>query len=231
MLRLIHGDNNLASFQALEAITKDFSELAVSRLEGRGLSLEQVKEALETPSMDGRRLVVIEDLSLARSQSLLAELKKYLTDLPAESELVLYERKLLPPESPLLTLTKKVQGFPKTGGLSVFAWADEVGQRNLAASFSGWQKLVDSGEEPEYLFLMLVRQFRLLLLLKLGEKPKVPEFVRQKLLPQLKDWTVPELKAAYQELLTIDRNNKKGMMPLSVGVPYFLSLVGRVKNV
>ncbi len=222
MVRLIHGDATLPSFNELKKILDQYDELSVTRLDGSSVDPKAVREAVETPSFTGKRLVVIEDLSRNRSQSNVTEIKKYLTEVPAGSEVVLYERKQLPPESALLSITKNVKTFAERGGLSVFDWADQVGSRKLALSLTGWEKLIKSGEEPEYLLLMLVRQFRLLLIMKNGERPKVPEFVERKMQGQLRYWADRDLKAVYGRLLKMDLENKNGTTPLEVSVPALL---------
>lgn len=226
MSTLIHG-SNLPAFRALKEVLDTYDELSVSRLTGSELSLKDLKEALLTPALIGKRLVVVEDLSRNRSQAVAAEIKKYLYQFPQETELIFYERRSLPPESPLLNLTKKIKYFPEPKGQSVFEWADSVGARQLGPSLSGWQERMATGEEPEYLLLMLVRQFRLLLLLAAGEDPKVPPFVKSKLSSQVKFWRGEELKRAYQELWRIDRENKTGVVPLEISLPAFLTAVSR----
>lgn len=225
MITVIHGSDTASSFAALKKIIDDTDEFSLTRLNGADLELKNLKEALETSSFTGSRTVVIEDLGRNRSSSLVTSFKKYLETLP-ESSLIIYERRLLPPESPILSLSKDVKNFSKTDGLNVFDWADQVGKRNLSGSLSGWEKLISSGEEPDYLFLMLVRQFRLLILLKKGEHPKIPEFVRAKLLGQLRFWSEEDLKIIYRRLLHIDRENKAGVTPLEVSVPGLLSTSG-----
>lgn len=227
MITLIHGNDQLASFVAFKKILDTSDELSQTRLVGAELDLKTIKEALETPSFTGPRLVIVEDLSRNKSSNFFKELKNYLQDIPNEVNLVIYERKLLPPESPVLGLSKNIKTFSVSGGLNVFEWADQVGRRDLKGSLMGWEKLTMSGEEPDYLFLMLVRQFRLLLLLKKGSKLKVPEFVESKLRSQLKWWGEGDLETSFRRLLTIDRENKAGIAPLEVTVPTFLITTGR----
>lgn len=227
MITLIHGNDQVACFAAFKKILDTSDELSQTRLVGAELDLKTIKEALETPSFTGSRLVIIEDLSRNRSPNFFQELKIYLPNLPDEVNLVIYERKTLPPESPVLGLSKNIKNFTVRGGLNVFEWADLVGRRDLKGSLLGWEKLTRSGEEPDYLFLMLVRQFRLLLLLKKGARPRVPEFVEAKLRGQLKWWGEGDLETSFRRLLTIDRENKTGIAPLEVTVPTFLISTGR----
>lgn len=223
MVTIIHGSNSLLTYQALKKFLDQYDELSVTRLAGKDSDLNSIKNAIETPSFTGQRLVIIEDLNSNRSPTLIKELKKYLADLPKDSEVVIYERKLLPPESSVLSLTNKIQAFAGPKGLNVFDWADSVGSRQLVKSLKGWEGLVTSGEEEEYLFLMLIRQFRLLLLVSYNEKPKVPDFVLNKLKSQVKLWTMDELKNVYARLLEIDHQNKTGQAGLSVTAPSLLA--------
>jgi DNA polymerase III delta subunit len=140
---------------------------------------------------------------------------------------VIYERKLLPPDSPLLTLPAKIQAFPLAVGINIFAWGDQVGQRQVGPALKSWQKLREAGEDEEYLFLMLVRQFRLLILTKRGHSPKGPDFVREKIAAQARLWSEEELRSVYRKLLEIDRRHKTGLAALEVGMTELLSLIGK----
>lgn len=229
MISLIHGSNGLASFRALEQIKNKFDELSITKLAGSGLDLNDLKEAVETPSFSGPRLVIVEDLNQNRSPSLLKELATYLKKVPPDAELVIYERKLLAPDSGLLSLPVKIQAFPQASGVNVFAWGDSVGGRQPGPAIKGWQKLIESGEDEEYLFLMIVRQFRLLVLAKSGHPPKGPDFVREKIAAQSRLWSEAELRSVYRKLLEIDRRHKTGAASLEVGMTELLSLIGKVK--
>jgi DNA polymerase III delta subunit len=227
MVTIIHGANSLNSYTALKKFLDSYDELSVTRLVGKDSDINLIKEAVETPSFTGKRLVIIEDLSSNRSQTLIKELKKYFAKLPQDSEVVIYERKILPPESSILSLATKIQAFAGPKGLNVFDWADSVGSRRLIQSIKGWQDLISSGEDAEYLFAMLIRQFRLLILLDHGEKPKVPDFVLNKLALQAKLWTTDELKNVYSTLLNLDYLNKTGQLSLDIGVISLLSELGK----
>jgi DNA polymerase III delta subunit len=228
MVTLIHGSNSLSSYAALKKITDQYDELSVSNLNGKNSNFTDIKFTIETPSFYGSRLVIIDDLSGNRSPSLLRDLKKYFTELSKNSEVLIYERKLLPPESPVLGLTTKIQVFAGPKGLNIFDWADSVGFRKLAPSLTGWESLVISGEDPEYLFAMLIRQFRLLILLSNGERPKVPDFVSNKLARQIKLWGFDELENVYSRLLELDDLNKTGQLNLEIGVTSLLSEIGKL---
>lgn len=228
MVVILHGGDTLASFQELKKRTAGFDELSVTRIDGATADFYQIKEALETPSFTGHRAVIVEDLSRNRSQSVVTDLKKYLAK--EDLDLIIYERRELPPESPILDLGREVRHFPVPAGLNVFAWADLVGKRNIPAAIVMWEALLRSGEEEEYLYLMLVRQFRLLLLLNLGELVKVPEFVEGKLRGQLRFWSERELRLIYAKLLELDRLNKTGQAELETMMITFLVSLNLVSS-
>ena len=74
------------------------------------------------------------------------------------------------------------------------------------------------------MFLMLVRQFRLMLLarwaMEIGEDPiasmNVPPFVARKVSAQSQQFTTSELKGIYQRFLDLDVSVKRGEADLSL---------------
>lgn len=68
--------------------------------------------------------------------------------------------------------------------------------------------------EAGFLFLMLVRQIRLLILAKdLALSPKTPSWQKGKLENQAKDFSMEQLTALYQKLLEIDFQQKTSATP------------------
>jgi len=69
MITLIHGASSLNSYNALKKFLDAYDELSVTRLSGKDADINQIKEAIETPSFTGQRLVIIEDLNSNRSST------------------------------------------------------------------------------------------------------------------------------------------------------------------
>lgn len=108
---------------------------------------------------------------------------------------------------------------------NIFDLVDALGNRQAARAAELFQKKINEGVDPFYLFSMFIRQFRLLLqtrsLLDSGERPagiaeqlKQRPFVADKLARQARNFTLPQLEQIYGRLLEIDVDVKTGKADL-----------------
>ena len=110
---------------------------------------------------------------------------------------------------------------PSHGHLDIFSVVDKLG--DTQGTLPRLQRLLED-QDPAYVFLMLVRQFRLMILarraIEIGEDPiksmKVPPFVVKKVSAQSRQFTSAELKGIYQRLLDLDVSVKRGEADLSL---------------
>ena len=110
---------------------------------------------------------------------------------------------------------------PSHGHLDIFSVVDKLGDKQ--GSLPRLQRLLED-QDPAYVFLMMVRQFRLMILARraidIGEDPiksmKVPPFVVKKVSAQSRQFTSAELKGIYQRLLDLDVSVKRGEADLSL---------------
>ncbi len=110
---------------------------------------------------------------------------------------------------------------PSHGHLDIFSVVDKLG--DVQGTLPRLQRLLED-QDPAYVFLMLVRQFRLMILarraIEIGEDPiksmKVPPFVVKKVSAQSRQFTSAELKGIYQRLLDLDVSVKRGEADLSL---------------
>jgi len=124
-----------------------------------------------------------------------------------------------------------VEGLTPAGGqLDIFAVVDKVGHSQ--GTLPRLQRLLED-QDPAYVFLMLVRQFRLMILarraIELGQDPitsmNMPPFVVRKVSAQSKRFTSSELKSIYLRLLDLDVTVKRGEADLSLDLlPLIASL-------
>jgi DNA polymerase-3 subunit delta len=107
----------------------------------------------------------------------------------------------------------------------IFDLVDALGGRQSASAAELFQKKINEGADPFYLFAMFVRQFRLLIqvksLLEAGERPagiaqqmKLRSFMAEKLARQAREFTLPQLGQIYHRLLEIDVDVKTGRADL-----------------
>ena len=119
---------------------------------------------------------------------------------------------------------------PARGQLDIFSVVDKLG--DTQGMLPRLQRLLED-QDPAYVFLMLVRQFRLMILargaIEVGEDPvtslKVPPFVARKVSAQSQQFTTSELRSIYQRLLDLDVSVKRGEADLALDlVPLVASL-------
>jgi DNA polymerase-3 subunit delta len=112
----------------------------------------------------------------------------------------------------------------------VFAMVDAVGGRDGAKAMRTMQNLL-AEEDPRYVFTMVVRQFRLLLLARdaldrglaprqvLTESPyRLPGFVADKVGRQALGFSFKQLADIYRELLALDVASKSGRAEITLGL-------------
>ena len=103
---------------------------------------------------------------------------------------------------------------------SIFDMVDALGQRDGKRALALLNRLLET-EDVLGLFGMVVRQFRLLLLTRAGLDAGLPEqeiarqariqpFVLKKIIPQARQFTLPDLEAVYHRLVDLDREMKTG---------------------
>jgi DNA polymerase-3 subunit delta len=112
----------------------------------------------------------------------------------------------------------------------VFGMVDAIGGRQGSKAMRTMQHLL-AEEDPRYVFTMIVRQFRLLLLARdavdhglspqqvLAESPhRLPSFVADKVGRQALGFSLEQLSEIYRELLALDIASKSGRADLTLGL-------------
>jgi DNA polymerase-3 subunit delta len=123
---------------------------------------------------------------------------------------------------------------PARGQSDIFAMVDALGQRDGRRAMRHLHHLLDL-EEPRYIFSMVVRQFRLLLLareaLDAGHSPRerltVPAFVADKVAAQAVNFPMDRLESIYHDLLEIDVDSKRGRGDLDVALDTLVATLAR----
>jgi DNA polymerase-3 subunit delta len=114
---------------------------------------------------------------------------------------------------------------------SVFTLVDAVGARDRRAAIESLRLLLDAGEAPIYLLVMLARQIRLLLLANeamsrgndVGAALKAAPWVARKIAQQAGSFNVERCRAAYGKLVATDLAIKTGQVDERVGVELLVS--------
>lgn len=108
---------------------------------------------------------------------------------------------------------------------SIFLLTDQLAQKNHAGALQTLRGLQEQGEDPAFIFAMIVRQFRLILELKalseqnlppamMARKMGVHPFVVSSSLRFTKNFTFEQLRHKMAGFLELDRRLKTGLIPL-----------------
>lgn len=118
---------------------------------------------------------------------------------------------------------------PYSAETSIFDMVDALGNRNGRAATLLFQKLLNEGADPFYLFSMFTRQFRLLIQVRecLDSNMKPPDiaktvgmhpFVAGKMSKQARSFSLDQLEAIYAHLLDIDVQVKTGQTEMTTAL-------------
>jgi DNA polymerase-3 subunit delta len=105
----------------------------------------------------------------------------------------------------------------------IFDAVDALGRRDGVTAAELLHNLLDHGNDPRYLFAMIVRQFRLLIQIKelshetfdvptIAKRIKLHPYPARKLYAQARNFTLEQLEYVYRHLLEIDVQVKTGQI-------------------
>ena len=125
---------------------------------------------------------------------------------------------------------------PDSSQADIFAMVDALGMRDGEKASLLLQRLLEQ-QEHGYIFAMVIRQFRLLLLVreildeggggdelaaKLGFL-RVKKWMSRKLIPQARRFSLPVLEEIFHRLLNLDEDVKSGLIPVDLALQIFVS--------
>ena len=215
MFTILHGDNLLASRKALEAMKKTAEKKEVISFDGKKVTLTDLKQALEARSLFGQeKLVIVENLISNKKKQTTKNKKQnkvfeYLKNLEFDVDLILWEKKKVDGRTLTPFKNAKVQLF-QTPAI-IFKFLESIQPDNQESMLSLFGNCVKTGP-VELIFYMIVRQFRLLILVKdLGkEGVRMAPWQYAKLTNQANWFTLEKLLKIYKKLLQVDLEQKTG---------------------
>ncbi len=222
---IIHGENLLESRKALQIHIDSFltQNFTIERLDAKNLTQAILEETLGKQSLFAtERVIIIEGLhSLQTSKQ-----KNTLITMVSESseEIILWEKRSLTKTMLKKFSRAKEQSFPISK--KMFAWLDSLGSSDTRKKHQLLKETLD--QEDEYLaFIMLIRQIRLLILVKeTGSAPGAP-FMVGKLSSQAKKFTLKELLNLHQILAQMDRAMKTSRLAGTLSLQLDLLTIAR----
>ncbi len=127
---------------------------------------------------------------------------------------------------------------PYAAPISLFELTEALGRRDGRRALAALHRLLSEGEHPLGLFGMIVRQFRLMLLLKeqlewgltvaeAGNLLGLHPYAARKIAESAAGFSLPQLEAFYRSLAELDVAIKTGQIPDVVALETFIVSVGR----
>lgn len=118
---------------------------------------------------------------------------------------------------------------------NIFNVVDAIISKNSKQVFSLIEEQYNKGEDSQYIFSMLLRQFKIMIQIQdaltrapqeredvLAKKMAIHPFVFKKTLPLLRKYSLGELKSLYESLLEIDIKTKTGQGDQSLMLDFFI---------
>jgi DNA polymerase III delta subunit len=216
MITILYGEQTIASRNKLVELVQEHKNAGreVERLEAKRIDRATLETALTSQDLFGsERVIVIEGLHSLPTSTKKNELIAYIAK--SDATVILWEQRDLTP-----TMLKQ---FPGSAAVqfkltkSTFAWLDSLGgdgkQRDRAVQLFH-QALHE--EDVQFLFIMLIRQIRLLIQAKDNGVIKGPPFMISKLKKQTSSFNLDQLLQTHRQLLEIDLKQKTSSNSLTL---------------
>lgn len=216
MMTIIHGENTILSRNKLVDLLNQKKQKAkhIHRLDAKELTEAELETILGESDLFGtQKIVVIEGLhSLPKSTK-----QKNLLKMCAQSqthEIILWEKREL-------TATM-LKGFPNAeifgfkASKTLFTWLDSLGKKDDESKKIKLLQEAITSDGEYFCFIMLIRQLRMLIQAKTGEKIGGAPFMIAKLQKQAQQFSIEQLLRLYKQLLTFDYAQKTSKNILSM---------------
>lgn len=229
MITIIHGDDIVASRKKLTTLRDGAGGVEVFRFEGDSTNVTDIIQVFEAQALFGeKKLIVLEKFIETKNKELITSILNHIRK-SLIHDVIFWEAKEIKKE--LLSL------FPKQASLFffkqeqlLFQFLDSIRPGNAKQMIGLFHKVLQR-ENPELVFYMLVRQFRLLLATTFGssitETKRLAPWQRSKFERQAGLFSKDQLVNFYKKLFQLEREVKTGQnaLPLASSVDLFLASI------
>jgi DNA polymerase III delta subunit len=214
---IIHGEDKALSYKKLIEVTDELKkkDLEIFTYDVSELEITSFRQQISSTSLFGTiKCIVIKNL-LGTTKSKIKDQIIALISTAEDQEIILYETKDLSATALKPFPQAKVEHF-KVNPL-IFKFLDTLRPQNRKQINFGWQKMLEEGIEPEFIFAMLTRQVRLLIQAKSGPSYlKLGPYPLRLITSQASSFTLDQLLNLHKELYQIDLKIKTGASPVTI---------------
>jgi len=208
---ILHGEDANKSYGRLTILTEDLKskQIEVISQDASEIDITNLRQEIGSAGLFGStKCFVIKNLLSGTKSKNKDKLIEVLSQ-DTEHQIILWENKGLS-----ATILKK---FPKatiesfTISPVIFKFLDSLRPNNTKNILQSWKKLLEEGTEAEFVFAMLVRQFKLLIEAKSGPAYiKLAPYPLRLITQQATYFSLDHLLDLYQRLYEIDCKIKTG---------------------
>jgi DNA polymerase III delta subunit len=215
MYYLLHGDYHLTSrnflVNLIDQAKKNNKEII--QIDGKKTDLNQLIQACQSQSLFGNeKLVIIENLFSRQKSKELKSILEWVKKISADIDLIFWESKkigkILQRNLPVKATVKEF----KTPAI-IFKLVEQINPQNKKLALQTLEQALQS-QPAEFIFAMIVRQIKILILVKNNEKVAGAPWMIGKFKKQAESFSLDQLLTTYQKLFTIDRHIKTGQIPM-----------------
>jgi DNA polymerase III delta subunit len=226
MITVIHGDDTASSRGLLHSLKEKSPDSPV--LKGSSVDLTSLAQLFESDNLFGSSTTIfIEDLLTSKKQSSDQDaILSYLNKHSEENIIYIWEGKEVTKTvlNKLQHVASRLYKLPQ----SLFQFLDSISPQSKKGSLLLFHRTIATAE-PELVFFMLIRHFRLLLALSkeeaaIDEVKRMSPWQKTKIKKQAASFSQEALKKHHRQLHEIDHSHKTGASPypLSTSIDIFL---------
>jgi DNA polymerase III delta subunit len=215
---IIHGDDIAQSRKILNEEKSKITSVEFISLDANKSTYTDIIYANEAISiLAEEKIILIENLLTGRKSNEKSKIIDYLRYIKPTNSIIIYENRQIDKKS----LTKY---FPSAKIIScsypqvLFKFLDSIGNTDSSRLVQLFHAVLFE-KEAELVYVMLIRQFRLLIIAQdLGGKglSEMAPWQAMKFERQAKYFTLPKLISLYRKLVSIDMKIKTGITPYNV---------------
>jgi len=222
---IIHGDDTVSSYRRLSEIINTLKNSHDDFIikDASDLNVTDLRQATQPTNLFGHKQNLIIKNLLGGNKG---KQKVAITDVLSQensAEIIVFETKKIS-DSVLKVFPKaKIESF--NINVVIFKFLDMIRPGNNKNLIAGWNRLLVLNHEPEYIYTMIVRQFRLLIQAKSGPSYlKLSPYPKRLILAQANYFELLHLLELHHSLYEIDKKVKTGSstLPLDQLMIHFL---------
>lgn len=192
MITLIHGDNVVASRRKMEEIISSFTGEVV-KFDGKNIDKNILNQALSSDGLfSDKRLIVVEE--------------NILENFTTGHDIVFWVGKTVTASQ--IKNLKDITNFEFKLPTTIFRLMDSLRTNNGKQLLEIYKQTLNDAD-AEFIFIMIVRQFRMMF----NPSEIKQEWQAAKVRVQAKSFGERKLKEIYRQLLEIDWKNKNSLLP------------------